>query len=95
MSGGNPYAEPDSPFPRHKRDVAAQRTIAAWGCRYMAVGAFIGLILPLFVLPSTIPPIFIMPVCGALVGTVIGGVAGAIEHAMRPKAKEKAITDEL
>jgi hypothetical protein len=42
----------------------------------MLVGAVTGLDLPLFVFPSTIPPVFIMPVLGAVIGSVLGCLAG-------------------
>jgi hypothetical protein len=53
-----------------------ERTVAAWAVRYMLVGAVVGLVLALFVFPSTIPTLLIMPVFGAAIGSVFGTLAG-------------------
>jgi hypothetical protein len=89
MSHLNPYAAPESPLLRCEPDDRPNRTAMAWGFRYMLVGAVIGLILPLFVFPSTIPPVFIMPVFGAVVGSAIGCVGGAFEHWIKPSVRGK------
>ncbi len=91
----NPYEAPKSPLLPREPDVRPGRTVGAWGLRYMLVGAVIGLILPLWVLPSTIPPVFIMPVCGAVVGCVIGFVGGALDRWIKREVGEKSVTDDL
>lgn len=83
MIDTNPYAAPENPLLRHERDGHPRRMMIGWGCRYMLVGACVGLILPLFVFPSTIPPVFILPICGAVIGSVIGCVGGAFDRWMK------------
>jgi hypothetical protein len=90
MSVPNPYAPPQSALLSPGRVGRPRRTIMAWRCRYMLAGAFIGLLLPLFIFPSTIPPIFIMPFCGAVVGTVIGCLGGVVEHLMKSGVKQES-----
>src|SRR5579883_529541 len=47
-----------------------------WALRDMRVGAVIGLVLPLCIFPSTIPPVFLMPLLGAMIGPVFGCATG-------------------
>jgi hypothetical protein len=95
MSDPNPYAAPGTPLLRREPDGLPNRTVVAWGLRYMLVGAVVGLILPLFVFPSTIPPVFFMPVCGAVVGSAIGCVGGAFERWIKPRVRGKNVSDDL
>ena len=86
--GGRPV----SPREPHYRP---ERTVAAWTLRYMLVGAVVGLVLPLFVLPSTIPPVFIMPVFGAVIGSAFGCLAGTFVRWTKRRGREKSVSDDL
>jgi hypothetical protein len=94
MSHPNSYAAPTSPLLRSEPG-RTKRTLAAWGLRYMLVGAVIGLILPLFVFPSTIQPVFIMPIVGAVTGSAIGCVGGSFERWLKSRARESIASDDL
>lgn len=95
MNDPNPYAAPKHPLLPNKPHDGSDRTVAAWAFRYMLVGAAIGLILPLFVFPSTIPPVFIMPVVGAVVGSVFGCLAGTLVRLTKRKVREESVSDDL
>ncbi len=95
MSYPNPYAAPESSLLPGAPENRPERTVVAWGFRYMLVGGAIGLILPLFVFPSTIPPVFIMPACGAVIGFMIGCVGGAFERWIGRGVRGKSVADEL
>ena len=84
MTDTNPYAAPENPLLPQERVVRPRPTMIGWGRRYMLVGAFSGLILPLFVFPSTIPPVVIIPIFGAVIGFVIGCVGGAFSRWTKP-----------
>jgi hypothetical protein len=90
MDDPNPYTPPNCTLLPHNPHDGSERTVAAWACRYMLVGAVIGLILPLFVFPSTIPPVFIMPVFGAVTGSVFGCIAGLFVRLTKPEVREKS-----
>jgi hypothetical protein len=95
MNDPNTYAPPRCPLVPHEPHDGSERTVAAWACRYMLVGAVIGLVLPLFVFPSTIPPVFIMPVFGAVLGSVPGCLAGTFVRLTKPGAREESVSDDL
>jgi hypothetical protein len=58
----------------------------------MLVGAIVGLVLPLFVFPSTIPPVFIMPVFGAAIGSVFGSLAGTFVRWTKRRGREGSVS---
>ncbi len=92
MNHPNPYAAPGSPLSPREPHERPERTVAAWALRYMLVGAVIGLILPLFVFPSTIPPVFIMPVFGAVIGSVFGCLAGTFVRWTKRRVREERVS---
>ena len=95
MNHPNPYAAPGSPLSPRERHDRPERTVAAWTLRYMLVGAVMGLILPLFVFPSTIPPVFIMPVIGAVIGSVFGCLVGTFVRWTKRRLREVRVSDDL
>jgi hypothetical protein len=86
MNSPDPYTAPTS-SPLQSDSGRPERTLAAWALRYLLVGTAIGLMLPLFVFPSTIPPVFIMPVLGAGIGSAFGCVGGSLERWIKSRAR--------
>ena len=75
MTHPNPYKAPESPLLRRMPDERRERTVMAWGVRFLIVGGVLGFLLSIFVLPSTLEAIPFVTVSGALIGTAIGAPA--------------------
>jgi membrane associated rhomboid family serine protease len=95
MNDPNPYAPPRCPLSPHEPHDGSERTVAAWARRYMLVGVLIGLIPPLFDFPSTIPPVFIMPVFGTVIGCVFGCLAGTFVRLTKPELPKESVSDDF
>lgn len=67
------------------------RTMWAWGFRYEVIGSCIGLKLPFFMSQTIEGLVFnlaVMSIYGVVVGAVLGGIAGALNHWMKLKVGE-------